>query len=79
MPQAVLCHHCRQKKVSVHGGDICCSEGCRVEMAKTHAAAEKELQTKGFVKVQGILNLWEKDGRRISLAKVIRHGVHALA
>ena len=48
-------------------------------MAKTHAAAEKELQTKGFVKVQGILNLWEKDGRRISLAKVIRHGVHALA
>jgi hypothetical protein len=74
-----MCHHCRQRKVSVHGGDITCSEECRVELAKAHLAAEKELQSNGFARVPGILNLWEKDGRHISLAKVMRHGLQAFA
>lgn len=71
----VRCHHCGGRKPSQHGGDLPCSQECRDGLTAAKAAAEKHLDICGFVRVPGILNLWEKGGVHISIDQVMREGL----
>jgi hypothetical protein len=75
VPKPVLCHHCRRRKVSPHGGDATCSPACRRGLAKSRQEAEGKLTQLGFTQVARVLNLWEKGGVHISLDQVIREGI----
>lgn len=71
----MLCHHCRRRKASPHGGDVTCSPACRRGLAKARQEAEGKLSQLGFMQVAHVLNLWEKGGVHISLDQVIREGI----
>lgn len=72
---AVMCHHCKVRRVSHTGGDITCSPNCRKGLANTKVAAEQQLQTQGFTKHPRVLNLWGKGGVYLSTEQVIREGI----
>lgn len=74
MPQPVMCHHCRARRVTRYGGDLYCRVSCQEAAIQKKKDAEGQLQHAGFTRVPGVLNLWVKSGVHLSIGRVLHDG-----